>query len=80
MEHPLVTDAQTLSNDDLQSRISDLSRKLSWAHRANNAALRHQIQMALATYQNEWQNRQKQMFDQQKLNQGSDFTDRIDIS
>ena len=38
MEHPLITDANDLTMEELQTRISDLQRKLAWAQR-NNARL-----------------------------------------
>ena len=80
MEHPLITDADTLSIDELQSRINDLSRKLGIAHRMQNAGLRHQIQMALETYQTQLQKKQQELLSKTSGNTGSDYTDRIDIS
>lgn len=80
MEHPLITDADKLSIDELQSRINDLSRKLSMAHRMQNASLRHQIQMALETYQTQLQKKQQELLSKNSGNTDSHYTDRIDIS
>lgn len=80
MEHPLITNADTLSIDELQSRINDLSRKLSMAHRMQNASLRYQIQMAIETYQTQLQKKQQELLSKNSKDSGSDYTDRIDIS
>lgn len=60
MEHPLITDADSLTMEQLQSRVSDLTKKLVWAHRSGNAHLRQQIQMALDTYQTKLNQRQSE--------------------
>lgn len=78
MEHPLINDAADLSMEDLQSRISDLQRKLVWAQRSN-AHLAQQISMALETYTFQYQQRQREIWERQKSS-GTDYSDRIDIS
>ena len=79
MEHPLINDADSLSLDDLQTKITELSKKLGIAHRSGNAHLRAQVQMALDTYRNKFQEKQQALWDQQKKT-GPDWSDRIDIS
>jgi hypothetical protein len=78
IEHPLINDAQDLPMEDLQSRISDLQRKFNWARR-HNAALAHQISMALNTYTNRYQELQRQAWEKQS-GSSPDYSDRIDIS
>ena len=79
MEHPLINDQDDLSLEQLQERITDLSRKVGIAHRMGNAQLRHQVQMALETYQNKYREKQQAMWHDK--NAGStDFSDKIDIS
>lgn len=79
MEHPLIHDIDGLSVEELQSRISDLTKKLSWATRAGNGQLAGQIRMALETFQNKYRQRMDEIY--AKSNQkGQDFSDRIDIS
>jgi len=78
MEHPLINDADSLSLEELQTRISDLQRKLAWAHR-NNGRLAQQISMALETYTNKYQQRQREMWEANQRS-GPDYSDRIDIS
>jgi len=79
MEHPLINNIDDLSMEQLQERITELTRKVSIAHRMGNAQLRHQVQMALETYQNKYRERQQAMWKKDD-HSGSDFGDRIDIS
>lgn len=57
MEHPLVSDAKQLSDQELADRISDLTRKISIARRTGNGYLVNQVQMALESYQVEHRTR-----------------------
>ena len=79
MEHPLISNIDDLSAEQLQERITELTRKVSIAHRMGNAQLRHQVQMALTTYQNKYREKLEQSW---KKTDGTDtdFSDRIDIS
>lgn len=52
MEHPFIKNLDTLSLEELQTKISDLTSKLNFAHRINNTALIHQLNMALESYRN----------------------------
>lgn len=79
MDHPLITDADSLTMEQLQSRVSDLTKKLIWAHRSGNAHLTQQIQMALSTYQGKLSQRQaEELAKISKSNPG--FSNKIDIS
>jgi hypothetical protein len=79
MEHPLISNLEDLTLEQLQERITELSRKVGIAHRMGNAQLRHQVQMALETYQNKYREKQQQLW-KKNDDTGSDFSDRIDIS
>jgi len=79
MEHPLIPNLDDLSMEQLQEKITELSRKVSIAHRMGNAQLRHQVQMALESYQNKYRERQQTQWKKDADN-GTDFSDRIDIS
>lgn len=78
MEHPLINDATDLTMEELQTRISDLQRKLTWCQRSN-ARLAQQVAMALETYNNQYQQRQREIW-QKSQAQGPDYSDKIDIS
>ena len=79
MEHPLIHNVSDLSNQELQERVTDLTRKLTIAHRMGNAQLIGQIQMALETFQNKLKERQRDEYERQ-IGKGKDFGDRIDVS
>lgn len=78
MEHPLISDPNNLTTEELQTRITDLQRKLAWAQR-HNQQLYHQISMALETFNNKYQERQREQW-QAQAKSGNDYGDRIDIS
>lgn len=79
MEHPLITDADSLTLEQLQTRVSELSKKLMIAHRSGNAHLRQQVQMALNTYQNKLNQRHsEELAKLTKNNPG--LAGKIDIS
>lgn len=79
MEHPLITDIDNLTIDELQGKISELSKKLSFAQRMGNAQLTNQIRMALETFRNKYQEKMQAIHDNQNKN-NPDFSDKIDIS
>ena len=78
MEHPLINNIEDLTLEELNTKISDLNRKLNWARR-HNQHLASQISMALETYQNKYQEKQRKLWDQANQ-RGPDYSDRIDIS
>ena len=79
MEHPLITDIDNLTIDELQGKISELSKKLSFAQRIGNAQLVDQIRMAIETFRNRYQQKMQAIHDNQNKN-NPDFSDKIDIS
>lgn len=79
MEHPLIADIDHLSLEDLQIKVTELTKKLGIAHRMGNAHLRTQIGMALETYQNKLLEKQKKYYENARKS-GPDFSDKIDIS
>ena len=78
-EHPLIKLDPDASMEDLQSRITELTKKLTIAHRLGNRHLADQVRMALASYQTAYQDRLRAQQEAQK-NDGPDYSDRIDIS
>ena len=79
MEHPLINNIDHLNIDELQAKISDLTKKLGLAHRMGNAHLRAQVELALMTYQTKYREKQQALWDQQEQT-GQDWSDRIDVS
>lgn len=79
MEHPFINDLESLTLEQLTSKISELHKKLAIAHRSGNGYLCDQIRMALDSYQNKHQQKLSEMFKSKKGDE-PDFTDKIDIS
>ena len=72
MEHPLVANLDDLSTEQLQEKISELTKKLGIAMRTGNGHLCNQVRMALESYQNKYQERLR--------GSGTPFDEVIDIS
>lgn len=79
MEHPLISNIDNLSIDELQSKISELTKKLTFAHRSGNAHLANQIRMALETFNNKYREKVAETYSK-KGKDDPDFSDKIDIS
>ncbi len=54
MEHPLIGNLDELSIDELNSKISELNKKLSIAMGTGNAHLCNQLRMALESFGNKY--------------------------
>jgi len=79
MEHPLINNIGDLTLEELQTKISELNRKLNFAQRTNNGHLASQIRMAIETFVNRYRQKQQEIYDQQNKN-NPDFSDKINIS
>lgn len=79
MEHPLINDISNLTIDELQSKISELNKKLAFAQRSGNGHLASQIRMAIETFRNQYQQKLQEQYEQQNKN-SPDHSDKIDIS
>lgn len=77
MEHPLIPNLDDLTLEQLQDKISELTKKIGIAHRLGNAQLRFQVQMALDTYQSKYR---EKLMQQDSKDSGVDFGGKIDIS
>lgn len=78
MEHPFIPKLDNLSLDELQSKLSELYKKLGFATRSGNVLLCNQIRMAIETYQNAHQAKLNEMMP--KPGDDDDHTTLIDIS
>ena len=79
MEHPLISNTDSLTLEELQSRISDLNKKLSWAIRTNNQHLAAQIQLAINSFSAKYNEKQQALYDAARKS-GPDYSDKINIS
>lgn len=80
MEHPFIHDLDHLSLDELSSRIGELQKKLSIAHRIGNGYLCDQIRMALTSYQTKHSEKLAASFAPKSGSDDPDFNSKIDIS
>lgn len=76
MEHPLIGNLDSLSVDDLTTKISELHNKLSVATRSGNAHLCNQLRMAIESYNSKYQEKLQEVY----VKAQKDFKDKIDIS
>ena len=72
MEHPLISNVDELTTEQLQEKISELTKKLGIAMRTGNGHLCNQLRMALETFNNKYQERLR--------GSGTSFDEVIDIS
>lgn len=79
MEHPFINNLESLTLEELGSKISDLQKKLMIAHRSGNSYLCDQVRMAIASYQNKYQEKLAETF-KSKTSNGPDLDSKIDIS
>lgn len=77
MEHPLIGDLSGLKIEELQSKISELNKRMSFAYKSGNQALLGQLQMVLEAYNREYAVKMAKL-----MPKGDDdkYGDKIDIS
>ena len=77
MEHPLIGDLSELSIEQLQGKISELNKRISFAYRNGNTPMLQQLQLVLASYNTEYQRKMEKL-----MPKGGDdkYGDKIDIS
>jgi hypothetical protein len=79
MEHPFIHNLEDMTLEQLGSKVSELHKKLSIAHRMGNSYLCDQIRMALNSYNNKYQQKMKALT-APKSGEADSFNDKIDIS
>ena len=73
MEHPLLPNIDSLTTEELNTKITELNKKLSIAWRMGNNDLCNQLRMALETYQNKYTEKLR------GSRSGTDFDGMIDV-
>ena len=73
MEHPLVSNLNDLTEEQLLEKVTELQRKLSIAYRTGNADLCNQIRMASESFQTKYQ-------DKIRRDDNNNFDEIINIS
>jgi hypothetical protein len=73
MEHPLISNLDTLTEQELLDKVNELHKKLGIAARIGNGYLCDQLRMAIESYQSKYQDRIRK-------NPDNNFDEIIDIS
>ena len=80
--HPLVSSLSTLSDEELNKKYSELSKRFSQAHRFGPANVIPQLQMIMQDYQAEMQRRSAKALEDMRQRMDKDgkaFSNIIDI-
>lgn len=67
MQHPFITDLSSKSLEDLQSSITSINNKLTFAYRTGNGPLIHQLLMALESYKTEYSKKMDELIGKQNI-------------
>jgi hypothetical protein len=73
MEHPLISNLDSLTAEQLLDKISELNKKLGIAQRTGNGHLCNQISMAIESHRNRY-------MEKTRKSGGDNFNEVIDIS
>jgi hypothetical protein len=73
MEHPLISNLDSLTEQELLDKVNELHKKLGIAARTGNGYLCDQLRMAIESYQSKYQDRIRK-------NPDNNFDEIIDIS
>ena len=68
MEHPFITDLSNKSLEDLQSTLTELGKKLTFAYRTNNNQLIGQLQMVMESYRAAYNKKMDEVIKKQNFN------------
>jgi hypothetical protein len=67
MRHPFINDISGKTLEELQTTISGLMNKLTFAYRMGNQPLINQLQMAIDTYRQEYAKKMDELMGKQKI-------------
>lgn len=68
MEHPFLHNLHEKSLEELQTGISDLTKKLNFAYRMQNSPMINQINMAIESHRSAYNKKMNELIDKQKVN------------
>lgn len=69
MEHPFLPSntLSELSLEELQTKITDLMGKLTFAYRTQNSALIYQLQMVIESHRNQYNKKMDELVEKQNI-------------
>lgn len=62
IRHPMIGDLSGKTLQELEEKISELNKKMTFVSRSNNFAMINQLVMALNSYRAEYVKRQEEMY------------------
>lgn len=65
MEHPFISSLSDKTIEELQTSISDLTKKLNFAYRMQNGPMINQLNMVMASYKAEYGRKMDEMLKKQ---------------
>lgn len=68
MQHPFINNLSEKTLEELQTTITGLMDKLTFAYRTGNGPLIHQLNMALESYKSAYSQKMDEMMNKQKIN------------
>ena len=79
MNHPLTGNLRDFSDGDLQKKITELGKRLVFAHQTGNAQMIAQLEMLMGDYREESMRRDRERMTKMQENNGKDWDDLIDV-
>ena len=80
MNHPLTGNLRDFSDSDLQKKITELGKRLVFAHQTGNGQMIGQLEMLMEDYREESLRRDRERLEKmQESNKGKDWDDLIDV-
>ena len=76
MEHPLLEELSHLTLEEVQSKISDLNKKLAFSYQTNNQPIVNQLNLIMGSYQEVYR---KKMDELMPKGDSDKYSDKIDI-
>ena len=67
MRHPFINDISGKTLEELQTTISNLTNKFTFAHKIGNSSMIHQLQLAINTYREEYSKKMNELMGKQKI-------------
>jgi len=77
MEHPLIGNLSDLNLEQLQGKLSEINKRLSFSYKTGNQALINQLQLVQSSYQAEYDRKMQAMMPK---DDDDNNDDKIDIS
>lgn len=68
MQHPFITDLSTKTLEELQTTLTGLNSKLTFAYRMGNSQMIHQLNMAIESYRAAYNKKMDELISNQKIN------------